>query len=192
MKKLLIVDTETNGLPVTFNAPMSDVTNWPRITQFAWELCWENGETITQMCELVKPDGWVIPKQKFWIENGFSTEENEKYGLDMQMLMKYFIADLEQADLLIAHNMSFDLPVITCEMFRYKLKPANKTEKYCTKLATTDILKLPGFFGKYKWPSLEEAYTYFFGKMPTGAHQADFDVEACKKIYLAIQALNKQ
>lgn len=185
----MIFDTETTGLPISWTADINEVNNWPRVHQLAWELCWENGETITKMCELIKPDGWVIPKADFWIKHGFSTETNEKYGIEMPTMLGYFIEDLNQADLLIAHNMSFDLPIITCEMLRYKMKPDKKTEKFCTKLATTPICKIPGFGGRYKWPSLEEAYTFFFGTMPAGAHQADFDVEACKEIYLSLKML---
>ena len=193
MKKLLFFDTETNGLPVVFHAPIKDTSNWPRITQLGWELCWENGETIQQVCEIIKPDKWLVPKTEFFIKQGISTEKCEEEGVPMTSMLSYFIEDLNQADLLIAHNMSFDLPVISCEMYRYRMKPEGPTEKYCTKLESTPICKLPGFYyGKYKWPSLEEAYNHYFGPMPEGAHRADFDVEACKKIYFAIQNRQKK
>jgi len=34
----LIFDTETTGLPKNFNAPITDVDNWPRCVQIAWQL----------------------------------------------------------------------------------------------------------------------------------------------------------
>lgn len=191
MKKLLIFDTETNGLPITFLAKMNDTRNWPRITQLGWELCWEDGTTIQKMCEIIKPDNWVVPNTEFFITQGISTEKCMEEGVALPVMLEYFIEDLEQADLMIAHNMSFDRAVINCEMFRYRMYPSSKTEKYCTKMASTSICKIPGMsLYKYKWPSLEEAYTHFFGPMPEGAHRADFDVEACKKIYLEIQKYN--
>jgi len=191
MKKYLVFDCETNGLPVTFLTRMSDTSNWPRITQLAWELCWEDGTTIQQMCEIIQPDNWVVPKTEFFIKQGISTELCLDEGVPMSSMLPYFIEDLHQADLLIAHNMSFDLPVINCEMFRYKIYPEKKTPKFCTKLATTPVCKLASFhLGKYKWPSLEEAYQYFFGKMPEGAHRADFDVWACKMVTLELKKLN--
>lgn len=188
MKKLLFFDTETNGLPLNFHAPMTDTANWPRISQIAWELCWENGETICEMSERIKPDGWTIPKEKFFIDNGHTTEICELEGVAMPLMLDYFIEDLNKADLLIAHNMGFDLPVITCEMIRYKKKPEKKTEKYCTKLATTSICKIPNkwYPNEYKWPTLKEAYEHFHGPMPDGAHQANFDVWACKQVYFSI------
>lgn len=53
----MIFDCETTGLPLNFHAPITDLFNWPRITDLAWELCWENGETIQQMSEIISPDG---------------------------------------------------------------------------------------------------------------------------------------
>lgn len=58
MKKYLIVDTKTTGLPISYTASFQDVDNWPRIIELAWELCYENGETIEKHCDLVEPDGW--------------------------------------------------------------------------------------------------------------------------------------
>lgn len=191
MKKLLFFDTETNGLPINFHAPMSDTAAWPRVTQLAWELCWENGETIVKSAEYITPDGWVIPKEDFFLKNGHTTERNIELGMPMDLMLDYFIEDLNSADLLIAHNMGFDLPVITCEMHRYGKKPKKKTEKYCTKIHSTPICKIPNqwYPDEYKWPTLKEAYEFFLGPMPDGAHQADFDVWACKEVYFSIKTI---
>ena len=34
----LIFDTETTGLPKNWNAPVSDIDNWPRCVQIAWQV----------------------------------------------------------------------------------------------------------------------------------------------------------
>ncbi len=34
----LVFDTETTGLPKKWNAPLSDLDNWPRCVQLAWQL----------------------------------------------------------------------------------------------------------------------------------------------------------
>ena len=61
----LIYDTETNGLPKKWGAPMTDVDNYPRIIQLAWALVSEHGEIISERKELIKPDNWTIPNEKF-------------------------------------------------------------------------------------------------------------------------------
>ena len=44
----LIFDTETTGLPKRWDSPLSDLENWPRCVQLAWQLHDEKGECIYQ------------------------------------------------------------------------------------------------------------------------------------------------
>ena len=43
----IIFDTETTGLPRDYNAPMSDVDNWPRLVQIAWQLHDARGKLLS-------------------------------------------------------------------------------------------------------------------------------------------------
>ena len=46
----LIFDTETTGLPTKgYHEPISDVDNWPRLVQIAWQLHDANGVLIETM-----------------------------------------------------------------------------------------------------------------------------------------------
>ncbi len=189
MKKILCIDTETNGLPLSWSNDVHDTNNWPRVIQLGWELFYEDGTTIRKSCELVQPDGWVIPEEEFWTNHGYDTAINEMLGYPMIELLSSFLDAYHEADLLLAHNMQFDKPVIICEMFRYGLKVKRTIPTYCTKLKSEFICKLPSQYpGKYKWPKLEEAYEFMFGKQNEGGHDAGWDVQACKEIYLWIQA----
>lgn len=212
MKKYLIVDTETNGLPLTYDAPFTDVNNWPRIVQLAWELCYEDGQTIEKYCELIYPDGWRFPTGEFFDKNGFSEEANLMYGKPAKDALLQLAIAMNCADVLIAHNMTFDRPIIEAEMYRYKIFPKAVRRdliknnirlqaglrdenvpllKECTKLLSTPIVRLPGFKGQYAWPKLEVAYEYMFGKPFIDGHDAGQDVQACKEIYLWIKALQE-
>jgi DNA polymerase III epsilon subunit-like protein len=55
--------------------------------------------------------------------------------------------------------------------------------------ATTSICKLPGKYGDYKWPKLQESHLHFFGKEFEGAHDAMADVRACAAVYWALNPL---
>ena len=57
----LIFDTETTGLPKRDNAPVSEVDNWPRVVQIAWQLHDENGDLTEHNNLLIQPDGFEIP-----------------------------------------------------------------------------------------------------------------------------------
>ncbi len=51
-------------------------------------------------------------------------------------------------------------------------------------------MQIPGEYGAYKWPQLQEAYKHFFNKEFDNAHDALADVTACKDVYFAIQNSN--
>ena len=55
----IIFDTETTGLPKDWNAPITDVDNWPRCIQIAWQLHDEMGNLVEHEDYLIKPDGFV-------------------------------------------------------------------------------------------------------------------------------------
>lgn len=186
--KILAIDTETTGKPISWHGAVNDLDNWPRIIELAWELFDENGRTIQEKSFLIKPDGWKVPDGEFWQEHGFTTEKCEAEGTAMPEVLNYFIAAVRTADIMVAHNMSFDYPIINCEMLRYG-KRAKRIETYCTKEESTPICGILGPAGKNKWPTLAEAYTFFTGKQPENAHHALADVKMCKEVYLAMQDL---
>lgn len=181
-KKYLVFDTESNGLPITHSARYTETSNWPRITQLAWGVYTESGEELSFDSCLIKPDGWRVPTSDFFVQNNMSTERCELEGVPFAEAFEAFIKDWAECDVLVAHNLSFDKPVIACEAYRYGLKFPKRIDELCTKLASEPICMIPGYRGKFKWPTLMEAHQYFFGKDFEGAHDAGNDVRACAAI----------
>jgi len=155
----IFFDTETTGLPKNYKASPTDLNNWPRIIQLAWELCDENGNVLNSYQSLIKPDGWVIPVKGFWIKNGFCTEINEVKGKMLPLVFGLFIKDLLQSNYMVAHNMGYDYPIIASEMIRYNVKTGRKLPRICTMLSSKDWCNLP----RKKWPKLEELHGKLFG-----------------------------
>jgi DNA polymerase III epsilon subunit-like protein len=186
----LFFDTETNGLPSDFKAPPSAGGNWPRIIQLAWILCDENLNPIDHSCDLIKPDGWTIPNEKFWIDNGYSTETNNEKGLPLEFSIAKFLVALQKSKYGVAHNMDFDFPVIASEMMRYNMKSTNKVEKICTMKKSTDFCNLKNSRGGKKWPKLEELHTILFGESFDGAHDALEDVRATVRCFKRLREIN--
>lgn len=181
--KLLFFDTETNGLPKNWKAAVTELDNWPRIIQMGWMLCNAGGEVINEQKHLVKPDGWVVPTDPFWVNNGYSTAKCETEGKLLAEVITAFLADYAQCDILVAHNMDFDRYVLGAEFIRYGFK-TEKRHRICTKEAGTDLCRLPGGFrGQYKWPKLEELYRHLFNKDFDGAHDALADVRATRECF---------
>jgi DNA polymerase-3 subunit alpha len=85
----LIFDTETTGLPKSWNAPITDTDNWPRCIQIAWQLHDEMGAVVEHNNFLIKPDNFNIPYDAERI-HGISTELAAEQGISLnECLMKF-------------------------------------------------------------------------------------------------------
>lgn len=202
--KILVCDTETTGLPISWGEPSSNVDNWPRIISFAFELFDETGKTIKRIHELIKPDGWEVPTKEtfmakghsepeaikqaqFWVDHGFDTETCQLLGKPAPEVLKQFAELYDECDLMLCHNVAYDKSVISAELIRYKIKVKAKKPDFCTKLEGEEICKIPGkIAGKFKWPTLNELYNHLFGRDFDGAHDAGADIQATKECYLEI------
>lgn len=182
----LFFDTETTGKPKNYNGSIKDLDNWPRITQFAWQLYNEKGTLVKSFQSLIKPDGWEVPKEEFFINNNMSTELCEKEGRPILGVLEQFKNEIEDCKYILAHNLNFDLAVTASEMYRIGLKAENKPIKICTMQSTTEILKLPGPYG-FKWPSLTELHNHLFKCDFEGAHDAMDDVKAMANCFFELQ-----
>lgn len=200
MNNIIFFDTETTGLPKSWKGGMKEVSNWPRVIQLAWEVCDIEGDVIHQRQFLIKPDGWEIPsidmylKQgktievakkmaSFWIDNGFTQAKNQAEGVQLFKVLLQFIEDLKTCNLMVAHNMKFDYPVLGAEFIRYMLTTGRKLERICTMESSVQFCDLH----RKKWPRLEELHRMLFGCDFEGAHDALNDVIACRKCFFALK-----
>lgn len=193
-KKMYIAfDCETTGLPKSYNGAWSDLKNWPRLTQFGFILFDETGKVYEEYQSMIKPDGWVVPKEQFFIENNMSTERCEKEGRPIAIVLRQFQEALKQADLKIAHNINFDNPIVGSEMIRAGITHELFQFKrgICTMRSTTNICCLPKARGYgYKWPKLIELHNFLFGCDFEGAHDALDDVKATVNCFIELKNRN--
>src|ERR1700687_2923769 len=113
----LFFDTETTGLPLNWKAPVSDLNNWPRLVQLAYLFYDRNGNKITGGDFIIKPEGFIIPKDASRI-HGISTERANKEGKPLQTVLDEFQGLIDEAEYLVAHNMSFDEKIMGAEFLR--------------------------------------------------------------------------
>ena len=181
----LIFDTETTGLPNDFSAPITDLDNWPRLVQLAWQLHDHTGKLINSGNYIVKPEGFTIPFNSEKI-HGISTERANEEGVDLEFVLKEFSKDIDRAHFLIGHNVSFDEKIMGAEYLRKKIPSAIIDKpKIDTKDDGTDVAKIEGGRGgNYKWPSLGELHHALFDKGFEDAHDAAADVEATARCFL--------
>ena len=178
---LLFFDTETTGLPKDWNAPSSDVTNWPRIVQFSWIISDDRGQIISKQNYIVKPVGFSIPPELSKI-HGITTERALEKGENLNNILDHFLRNLQQVSYIVGHNISFDKNVVTAELYRtggdkyvdmFETKPC-----ICTMLSSTNYCRISRYNNEYKWPKLSELYYKLFNKELVDAHDSSVDVQA--------------
>ncbi len=189
----LIFDTETTGLPKSWNAPITDTDNWPRCIQIAWQLHDAMGNLVERNDFLVKPDGFNIPYDAEQI-HGISTELAQENGISLQEGLDLFLEALKKTKFVVGQNVEFDINVMGCEFHRMGIE--NNLTKLpvldtCTE-HTAELCKISGGRGgKYKLPTLTELHNHLFGVGFEEAHNATADVEATTRCFLELVRLGE-
>ena len=184
----LIFDTETTGLPRNYNAPLTDLDNWPRMVQVAWQLHDKTGKLLHHDTIIIKPEGYTIPFNAVQI-HGITTERANTEGKNLQEVLRQFSDIVGQTSYLCGHNIEFDINIIGAEFIRcglpnaFEQKPVIDTKND----QTTEFCAIPGGKGgKFKWPTLTELYTKLFNSAFEEAHNAAFDVQATSRVFFEI------
>lgn len=183
----IIFDTETTGLPRDYNAPMSDVDNWPRLVQIAWQLHDARGKLLSNHNYIIRPEGFTIPYNAEKV-HGISTKRALAEGHDLKEILQIFREDVIQAKFLVGHNIGFDINVVGSEYLRAELvMPLGDKAELDTKDISTDFCALPGGKGgKFKWPTLTELHKKLFGVGFDDAHDAAYDVDATARCFFGL------
>ena len=178
----LFFDTETNGLPSNWKAPVTDLSNWPRLVQIAWILFDELGNEIERNDHIIKPNGFSIPYEASNV-HGITTDRANSEGVDLKSVLTEFDNQIEKTTYLVAHNMSFDEKIIGAEFLRNSMPNSIPPKrKICTMERTTDYVGIPGYYGN-KWPKLSELHQKLFGVDFEEAHNAAADINATAKCF---------
>jgi DNA polymerase III epsilon subunit-like protein len=173
--KVLLLDTETNGLPKNRQAPASMTEAWPAILQLSWATYTITGRTMhldshRDIGVALDP---VIPWDAGAAKVHGISETEARTGTPAARALAELAAALRCVDVVVAHNLAFDKPVIRAAGYRVaatvpelrQLWPAGKAE-FCTMRETRDLLQLPSPndpLGRFKPPRLNELYTWLYG-----------------------------
>jgi len=103
------------------------------------------------------------------------------------MVLNELATVLEEARIVIAHNLQFDENVIGAEFLRQGLKiPFHGKKRICTMVESTEYCCLPGRSG-HKWPTLSELHEVLFGEYVKESHDAEADVATCAKCFFELK-----
>lgn len=199
--KILVFDTETTGLPKSKIVSESTTHLWPFILQLSYIIY------DTQIKEIVlKYDSIIhlddpseISNESFKIHN-ISSEKSHKSSVTIDLALSLLLNSITHVDLIVGHNIDFDINMINIEILRLKesfipkhiLKQAllrlnQKINVICTMKSNCDLcgLKRKNRYGHYnKYPTLSELHYHFFNFKPTNLHNSLHDVLVTLRCYI--------
>jgi len=205
--KFLIFDTETTGLSNTKIINQETLNKWPHIVQFSYIIYdMENGITVTKDC-IIKLNGIDIPEEATKI-HGISNKISKEKGENIELVIKEFFYYLQKVDMLVGHNISFDINMIIVELLRIiygRLYPKEHIDAYkldlhflqnfknifCTLHNSIELcaIKATDKFGKEydKWPKLSELHQKLFGVVPNNLHNSFVDILVTLRCFMKLK-----
>jgi len=185
----LFFDVETADAPPPKGTLASDTLAWPRLVQIAWVSCDKNGRETQSRESIIRPSGFKIAPGAAAV-HGINTAIAMRDGVALEPVLAEFSRAVRAAEVLVAHNYEFDKSVLAAEFTRIgQSQPFDRRRHVCTMVGSADYCKLPGNFGKYKWPKLAELHRSLFGEPFEGAHSALADTRACMRCYFRLTEL---
>jgi DNA polymerase-3 subunit epsilon len=173
----LFFDTETTGFKSS--------TFTPEIVQIGAVV--QDTETKRILAELnfIITAKNPIPKTVSDI-HGITDDISSLYGVDTRAASLMFGLMVQMSDVVVAHNISFDLGIIK-DAWPVASAFLETKEQYCTMRNCSRFDDIPRrHAGKKQFTKLADAYRYFYDKDFENAHDAMADVRACRDVYFAL------
>ena len=182
---ILILDTETNGLPKNRYAPITEPGNFPAILQLSWLVYKVEGRMMTKLSS--RDIGVALDPAELWNTGAAAihgiSEREARSGMPAIKALLEFRAALCTVQVVVAHNLAFDKMILRAA--GYKAAPDAGTadaaalrtlwpstvKEFCTMTATRDLVRIPATakqaqyadLGRFKAPKLNELYTWLYG-----------------------------
>jgi DNA polymerase-3 subunit alpha len=207
--KVLIFDTETTGLPKTKIICQETLSNWPHIVQFSFAVYDTDTNNINSTSDYIvrMQDNIQIPEDSSKI-HGITNEISREKGTSIEYVLQQFFNQLSEVDMLVGHNVSFDINICTVELMRtiykesstnevvsnaksYLYLLANYKKIYCTMQESIDlcaIKRLNRSGEEYnKFPTLSELHEKLFGTTPKNLHNSLIDILITLRCFMQLK-----
>lgn len=168
--KIFFFDTETTGF-------VGDIIQMGALFVDYNEKTWEF-KTERVIDQLINTDqeisAWAFQC------NGLTKEMIAPFG-KMEEYIEEFLWYIKKSDLIVCHNVSFDMG-----RFKYEVEKAGieydlyQKKTYCTMKSE----QTKSYIGLWKWPKLKELHLKCFNKDFDNAHNALADIEATRDCFV--------
>ena len=117
--RVLVFDTETTGLPKKRNQSLFNTEDWPYIVQISLVVYDVADSSIVSINDNIirLPDNITVPEDSTKI-HGITNEIMLEKGENIKKILKMFLMDCANSNLIVAHNIQFDENVIAVETIR--------------------------------------------------------------------------
>ena len=194
--KVIVFDTETNGLiPRDKNIVSENLHLMPYIVQLSYILFDTTSKKIVIDQDFIirVPDEVEISKESSNV-HGITKEISNRDGISIFHALDSFNISLTKADIIIAHNISFDTNMIAIESLRNNMdvrRQFTRKINYCTMKRTVELCKITAVnkYNKeyYKYPTLTQLHEFLFNETPLGTHNSMADVFICLRCYFKVK-----
>lgn len=193
--KILVFDTETTGLPESRNTSILETEKWPHIVQISWILYDCDNKEVLNVQDHIINSGVDIPAESSAI-HGIDNSRVQRKGVKIVPIMDSFDQDLQIADKVVAHNLSFDKRMFMVEAIRqnrkqYFTRNGVKKPEYCTMKSSKNLCAIERIGNNggtyYKYPTLTELHIKLFNYQPKGAHDSMADVLICLRCFCIME-----
>jgi DNA polymerase III epsilon subunit-like protein len=199
MTIVLVFDTETTGLPKSKQINPLMFHLWPYIVQFSYIMYDTQSHRILKKKDsIIKiPSNIIISEESVNIHK-ITNEMCEQSGIELSSVLESFFEDIKKSDMVIGHNVQFDLNMVKIELLRLienDSLPNKKIRLYkdilyqvtyvtlfrCSMEETKDycniLIKSKKGNNMYvKFPSLLELHQKLFNTTPQHLHNSLHDV----------------
>ena len=177
--RYLVFDTETTGL---FNSKLPVEENtldyFPYIVQFSWLVIDSHTYKVQEYDYYIKcPIPVPIESTNC---HGITTNMSLVRGFSFAKTFAIFNECMKQCDLIVGHNLNFDLTVLKAECLRNHIPFVLNKPTYCTMKSSTKLCGL----GKY--PRLGFLHQFLFEEEATNLHSSMIDVLVCTRCYMKL------
>ena len=192
--KCLIFDVETTGL--IKRDKKTGKKNYPYVVQLSWIVYDSDNRMVEKEKDYVirLPEYVLIPKECEEV-HGISNRRMRAEGQNVKVVLNYFSKDLNQCDMLVAHNITFDTSVVYEELKRnemyYSLKKLSQIRRYCTMHMGKNICCIERKNKEtgeiyYKKPKLIELHECLYKTTPKNLHNSLIDVWVCWRCFCSL------
>lgn len=178
----LFLDIETTGLPGRDHNWETHAADFPNLVSIAWIIADSTGKEVDRETHIIKPENWSIPEESIKI-HGITEEKAIKEGIKQQVVLKALLHDASKCELIVGHNVYFDVSIIKASMLCLNFNKEKLCEIFHKDKRYDTMMKSMPIIGLKKWPKLGELYQELFDEEFVGAHTALGDVLAAKRIY---------